>query len=72
MKSNFNFLIASPSDREQLVCEIYYGEELVAEISQENKRLCISIYPPNKDEWWTFGLSEFQKAVEDAKNHLLG
>jgi hypothetical protein len=72
MTGNFNFLIASPLDREQLVCEIYYGQELVAEISQENNRPCISIYPPQKEEWWTFGLSEFLKAVEDAKNHLLG
>lgn len=71
LKNNFNFLIASPCDREQLICEIYYGDELIAEISQEGDQPLISIYPPSNEHWWTFSLSEFQKALENAKNHLL-
>ena len=68
---NLNFLITSPFDREKLICEIYYREEIIAEISQENNELILELYPPTKSEWWNVPFLQFQKTLEEAKNHLL-
>ena len=70
-KNEFKFIIASPFDREKLICEIYYREAIIAEISQENNEFLLEIYPLEKNEWWSVPLLEFQKTLEDAKNHLL-
>lgn len=74
MKNNdFEFIIASPIDREKLICEIYYKGEFFAEISQETNELMLEIYsPPQMSKYWEITLLQFQKVLEEAKNHLLG
>ncbi len=68
----FEFLITSPFDRENLVCEIYYHGELLAEISQEGTEMSIEIYPHENNKWWQISLPKLQNALEAAKKHLLG
>jgi hypothetical protein len=71
INNNFEFIIASPIDREKLICEIYYQNEIIAEISQETDELMIEIYPCQKNKFWELPLIQFQNALEYAKNHLL-
>ncbi len=68
---DFEFIIGSPVELEKLVCEIYYKEEIVAEISQETKELKIEIYSPQGSKWWTFSLVQFQIVLDQAKDYLL-
>jgi hypothetical protein len=72
MNNDFEFIIASPFDREKLICEIYYKYEIIAEISQENEELMLEIYPSQKEKWWEIPLVQFQNVLEDAKKHLSG
>jgi hypothetical protein len=72
IKGDFEFIIVSSPDREKVTCEIYYKDELIAEISQEIEELLLEIYPPNVKKWWTIPLFQFQTAIEDARKHLLG
>ena len=69
---DFEFIIASPVERERLICEIYYKKEIIAEISQETNEFMLEIYPSQINKWWKIPLLQFQDALEYAKNHLLG
>lgn len=64
--------IASPSNREKLVVEILYKNEIIAEINQDGVELEIEIYPPSRGNRLKLPMSEFQKALEKAKQHLIG
>lgn len=70
--NDFEFIIGSPTDREKLICEIFYKEEILAEISQETNQLMIEIYPPQKNAYWILEFDKFQNALETGKKHLLG
>jgi hypothetical protein len=72
LKDDFEFLIASAPDREELTCEIYYKGELIAEISQETSVMLVEVYPPPKARWLTMPLLELQEAFEVGRKHLLG
>ena len=37
--------IASAPDREQVVAEVWYGEDMIAEINQEGPELAILLFP---------------------------
>ena len=72
MRNNdFEFIIASPSNREKLVCEIYYKNEMIAEISQEKEEMVVEIYPSRAKKWWEIPLTQFQSALEEAKKYLV-
>lgn len=68
---NFELVIASPFDREKLVCEICYNNVFLAELNQEKDFLDIVFYygGPNQMK---FPFDEFQKVLQDAKIHLIG
>ncbi len=68
---DFEFIIGSPVELEKLICEIYYREEMVAEISQETEELKIEIYSPVNSQWWTFPSVQFQIILDQAKDYLL-
>ena len=68
---NFTFLIFSYIEREKLSCEIYYNDELVAEITQETEHPLLEIYPPNEGKCWTIPIEDFQRAISYAKKHLI-
>ena len=47
---NFRITVNSLPDRENLVAEIYYKYEQIAEINQETKELIIQLYAPCKEK----------------------
>lgn len=66
--SKYKIEIASVYDRENLVAEIWYGEDLIAEIKQESELLEIEFFQIEKV---VFELYEFLQIIQDAKNKLL-
>ena len=72
IKDDFEFIIVSSPDREKVTCEIYFKNEIFAEISQETDGLTIEIFSTETHKWWSFPLDQFQQTIEDAKKHLLG
>lgn len=70
MNAKFEFLIGSPIDRENLICEIYYNKQVIAEISQETEELQLEIYCPDRSGTLSVSLDEFQNALNQAKQLL--
>ncbi|WP_059062547.1 hypothetical protein [Candidatus Protochlamydia naegleriophila] len=68
---NFTFVITSSTEREKLAYEIYYKDELIAEITQETEHPLLEIYPLKENKWWAIPLEDFQQALSYAKNHLI-
>lgn len=66
--NKLNIEISSVPDRNKLVAEIWYGNNLIAEINQESDYLEIELYPLQKV---TLDYQEFLKILEDAKNRLI-
>lgn len=64
----FKIEIASVPDRNNLVAELWFGENLIAEINNENIDFEIEFY---FSETNSFKLDELLKAIEFAKNKLL-
>jgi len=65
---NFNIEIASVSDRDMLVAEIWYGNFLIAEINKEKGNLQIELYVTQNI---TLDYQEFLKALEVARQKLI-
>lgn len=70
-KNDFELMITSSEDREKLTCEIYFKNELIAEISQETNELLLEIYTCPYGTWWEVPLVQFQETISAAKEHLL-
>lgn len=66
--SNFKIEVTSVSDRGKLVVEMWYKENLIAEINQELESLEIEFYIEDAAK---FDLGEFLEAIEIAKMKLL-
>ncbi len=64
-------IIASVRDREELVAEIWQENMLVAELSQEEGRLLIDIYPNPRGGPWSFQIDELLEVLQKAKSLLL-
>lgn len=67
---NFKLQIASPFDREELVSEIWYNNDFLAEINQEKEFLEIVFYSGNQKQI-TFLLEEFMEILQTAKMNLI-
>ncbi len=63
----FRIEITSEPDRKNLVAEIWFGENLVAEVNHESEYLEIELYPSEKLK---FRFKNFQYALEEAKSKL--
>ena len=68
----FSIRIASVSNREKLIAEIYYDNDQWAEISQEEEMPLVSFFSPSGGKYWEFSLEEALEALELAKRKLLG
>ena len=68
----FELIIGSPFNKNKLTCEIYYKNEIVAEISQESDELIIEIYPSTTQPWLALPLKKFQQVLDQATSHLKG
>ncbi|BCQ28287.1 hypothetical protein NK8_64760 (plasmid) [Caballeronia sp. NK8] len=63
--------IASVTDRESLIYEIWHESRQVAEISKEPGRSYeIEIYPAANNGAWRFDLKEFKEMLEDGVKEL--
>ncbi len=63
--------ITSPPDRENLVAEIWLGNQMIAEINQENENLRLEIFA-DKNGMLELDYNEFYEALEKAKEKLVG
>ena len=72
METNFRIVISSDLEYEELCAEIYYGEQFVAILLQENgvENMEIEIHPPSNNEVWMFRFSEFLAILEKAQSTL--
>lgn len=68
----FRITVASLPDREYLVSEIIYDGIQWAEISQETENLVVQFYAHPRQRYWEFSLDEAIRALEKAKEKLLG
>jgi hypothetical protein len=62
--------IASVPDREKLVAELWYNQELWGEISQETGELILEIYPNPACSQHQLKCEELLMAVQQAKAQL--
>lgn len=64
-------MITSPSDRENLVFEIWSVSNQLAEVSHEpGKPVEIEIYPPVDGERWNFEIEELMSLLQQAVKNL--
>jgi hypothetical protein len=63
--------IASVPDREKLVAELWYDQELWGEISQDTGELILEIYPSTTHHFRQLKCEELITAVQQAKDKLL-
>jgi len=64
--------ITSPPDREKLVAELWWGDEMWGEINQDSGSLMVELYPRASGEPWTFPLDTLLEVLRKAGPHLLG
>ena len=72
MKKRTSTVIASVSDRENLVAELLCEEEQWAELNQEGPTLEVELYPRSDSEPWRFDFDELVEALFRARSLLLG
>jgi hypothetical protein len=65
-------VIASVPDREELVAEIWDGDIMLAELSQDGGELVLRIYPKPTGEPWSFEMEELLQTLSRARSQLLG
>jgi len=63
--------IASVPDREKLVAELWYEQELRGEISQDTGELVLEIYPSSTSRFRQLKCEDLIHAVQQAENKLL-
>ncbi len=63
--------VTSLSDRDNVVCEIWFGDDQVAEVSNESYGITlIEIFPAPNGGIWSFDLGVFQKILSEAEDNL--
>lgn len=63
--------IASLPDRENAVSEIWFGNDQVAEVSNESgDTILIEIFPAPDKEGWSFDLDALLEVLAEAKRNL--
>ena len=72
MTSKFKILISSDINYDELCAEIFFEDQFVGILTQENglENLEIEIYPHPNKKFWDFKFSEFEAALKSAKEAL--
>jgi hypothetical protein len=70
-KKQFKFVIASDCEKENLIVEIYYENDLWASITKKQAQFIIRFYCPSKGTYWIIPFEAATKALEHAKYKLL-
>jgi hypothetical protein len=70
--SDFRISVGDDPEHEELTAEIYFRDQFVAIVSQENglERGVIEIQPRESGEPWAFSLQEFMETLSKAKQRL--
>ena len=64
MGTTLTILEATSSDRENMVVELWSGEDHVAEVSDEpGQGIEVEIFPARSGQPWQFSLTELQRAL---------
>lgn len=72
MSEDYRLCISSPPDREQLVAEIFFGDEQWAELNQEGSELALEVYPRRDGKPWHLSFETVAAALAAAKRRLVG
>jgi hypothetical protein len=68
----FSVEIASVPDREDLVAEIWLGNEMVAEMQRKpDGCFLLELYPRHHQNPWSFELQDWMEALSEARRRLL-
>lgn len=72
MNEKFRTDIVGDLDYEDLIADIYFEDQILAVLTQEEgfENIRIRIYPPKDKEFWDFRLDEFQNVINRARNRL--
>lgn len=70
-KNRFSFRIASDTSKEKVFVEVFYGDDQLAEISQEGPEPMLILLPPSNSKYWEFHLEEALEAFQEAKKSLV-
>lgn len=72
MTQDFEIIVGSDEDYEDLIADVYYQREFVCLISQEDGYASpdIDIHPKANGQPWKFKLSDFEGAIAQAKKRL--
>jgi len=63
--------IASVPDRENVVAELWYQDQLWGELSYENNEFKLEIYPSSKGDAWNFNYEKVLQSIINAKEKLV-
>lgn len=62
--------LASVTDRDDIVADIWSGDELVAEMRVVEARFQLYIYPSRSRAPWSIDLQDWLAALDDARKRL--
>jgi len=71
-KKGFDIVISSDTQYDDLCAEIYFDQQFVAILTQEEgiENAMIEISPPKNTKNWTFNYFEFITILDEAENNL--
>lgn len=68
----FEILIADDSEREELYAELWFDNEMWAEITQEHNQVRLNLYPRQNGEPWSLPFEAAQQQIRRAYVALRG
>ena len=71
MSTPLTYTIASAPDREALVAELWFGDAMWGELSEQHGRVAIELYPHPSGDAWSFDLEELRSILDEARQRLL-
>lgn len=69
---HWSICISSPPDREELVAEIFFGDQQWAELNQEGTELELEFYPRTNGKLWKVTYQQAFLVLQEAKLTLVG
>jgi hypothetical protein len=72
MKPGLTIEIASVPDRDQLVAEIWAGQDQFAELRHEGGSLVLQVFAPPNGGAWDLAFEQVMSALATAKERLAG
>lgn len=67
---SFRVLLASPPHREMLVSEVWWGDEMWAEVGQDGGELTVEFFPRQNGDRWILDLDQAVAALTEAGRRL--